>query len=342
MDDISIRTVNLNRISERVEIEMFLKKNELLLEKDVDYTIGVYNDVTVVGTGSLSKNVIKCIAIDHNFQGGGIFNKIASELINVQYQRGNSNIFVFTKPENKKYFIDVGFKEISTVEKKVSLLENSSRGIDVYVEKLKEYKREGCIISSIVMNCNPFTYGHQYLIEKAAANSDIVHIFLVWENRSLFPNDVRLKLIKEGTCHLRNVVIHKGEDYIISNATFPSYFIKEKNSIVETHARLDVKIFAEYIAPSLAINRRYVGEEPNDPVTREYNKVMIEMLPENNIEVIEVPRLMEGDKVISASFVRNAIKEDKIDSLKSLVPISTYRYIVSEEAKPIIEKIKRI
>lgn len=339
-ENFEIRTINLNRASERKDVEEFLQTHELLLEKDVDYTIGVYEGDSLIGTGSLSRNVLKCIAIDPSYQGHSISNKIISVLINEQYRRGNNHLFIFTKPKNKDIFEDMGFREIASVDEKVSLLENDPYGIYRYVDNLKSKKKQGTIISSIVMNCNPFTLGHQYLIESASKSSDVVHVFLVWENRSLFPNDVRLRLLEEGIRNLDNIVIHKGEDYIISNSTFPSYFLKEKNEVVKSHAMLDVKIFGKYIAPALGINRRIVGEEPKDEVTREYNQTMKELLPKYNIEVIEIPRLTEGEVIISASKVRQAIKEEKIQILKGLVPMSTYRYIKSDEAKPIIEKIK--
>ena len=178
--NISIRTINLNRVSERKEVQDFLNKHDLLLEKDVDYTLGVYDDDCMIGTGSLSKNVLKCIAINSEYQGEGISNKIISLLINEQYQRGNTHLFIFTKPENKNIFEDMGFKEIASVDNKVSLLENDPNGIEGYIDNIKLKMKQGTIISSIVMNCNPFTLGHQYLIEKASKCSDVVHIFLVW------------------------------------------------------------------------------------------------------------------------------------------------------------------
>ncbi len=339
-ENFDVRIINLNRASERKEVADFLEEHELLLEKDVDYTIGIYDNDSIIATGSLSGSVLKCIAIDSKYQGEGISNRIISLLINEEYQRGNAHLFIFTKPKNKELFEDMGFKEITSIEGKVSLLENNPNGIKNYIERLKAKRKEGSIISSIVMNCNPFTLGHQYLIEKASKISDVLHIFLVWENRSIFPNEVRLRLLEEGTRHLDNVIIHKGEDYIISNSTFPSYFIKEKNSVVKTHAMLDIKIFGEYIAPALGINRRIVGEEPKDPVTNEYNETMKELLPKYNIEVLEIPRLELDKEVISASKVRKAIKEDDYEFLKKLVPMTTYRFIQSDNAKEIIESIK--
>ncbi len=336
-----IKTINLNRESERKKIDIFLQRQGLILEKDVIYTLAMYENDSIIGTGSISGNVLKCIAIAPDYQGEGLLNKLMTLLIDEQFKRGNTHLFIFTKPQNKKIFEDLGFKEIISVEGKVSLLENNPRGIENYIEKLILQKKEGDIISGIVMNCNPFTLGHQYLIEEASRNSDVVHIFLVWEDRSIFPKEVRLKLVREGTKHLKNVYIHKGEDYIVSNSTFPSYFLKEKNAVVKIHATLDVKIFGKFIAPSLGINRRYVGEEPNDPVTNEYNITMKEILPNYNIEIVEIKRLTKNEMIISASRVRELIRKNQIGITKKLVPITTYNYLISDEAKQIIEKIMK-
>ncbi|MEL7647225.1 MAG: [citrate (pro-3S)-lyase] ligase [Sedimentibacter sp.] len=337
--NVEIRTVNLKNRAERSEVDEFLKQQELLLEKDVEFTLAIYEDDKIIGTGSITGNVLKCIAIDPEFQGEGFSNKLVSMLLSEQYQRGNSHLFIFTKPKNSKMFQDFGFKEITSVDGQVTLLENNPRGIEDYTSRLKSQRRDGKIVSGLVMNCNPFTFGHQYLIETASANSDVVHIFVVWEDRSVFPSNVRYRLVKEGTKHLKNVFVHRGENYIISNSTFPSYFLKEKNSIVSIHAKLDVKIFGEFIAPALGINRRYVGQELSDPVTKEYNTVMIETLRDYNIEVIEIERKKIHEAAVSASRVRELIRNGEIEKVRHLVPQTTYEFLISEEAGPIVEKI---
>lgn len=338
--NVEIRTINLNSIRERNEVDVFLQKQDLILERDVEYTLAMYEEDRIVGTGSISGNVLKCIAIDPEYQGGGFSNKIISLLLNEQYYRGNTHLFIFTKPKNRKLFLDLGFYEITSVDDFVTLLENDPRGIRDFAENLKLQKYDGKVVSSIVMNCNPFTLGHRHLIETASKNSDVVHIFVVWEDRSVFPNEVRYKLIKEGVKDLKNVFVHRGKDYIISNSTFPSYFLKEKNAIVKIHTMLDVKIFGEFIAPALGINRRYVGEEKSDPVTNEYNLTMKELLKDYDIEVVEIPRIKNDEAAISASRVRELLKKDDFDSLKQLVPQTTFEFLISEEAKIIIGKIK--
>lgn len=339
-ENIQIRRVFLNLPRERAEVESFLESQSLKLEDDVEYTLALYHKDKIIGTGSLSGRVLKCIAIDHKYQGQGLSNKIVSLLINEEFDRGNSHLFLYTKPENIEMFKDMGFYLIAELDQ-VALLENDSKGIQKYVEGLSKSKVQGNIISSIVMNCNPFTLGHQYLIEMASKNSDLVHVFILWEDKSLFPNDLRLKLVEEGTMHLSNLIIHKAEDYVISNSTFPTYFLKEASDIVKIQASLDLKIFGDFIAPALGINRRYIGLEPYSITTNEYNEAMKEILPEYGIEVIEIPRLEKDDKAISASMVREMLKKEDFDGLREIVPSTTYDYLISDEAKPIVEKIKK-
>ena len=192
------------------------------------------------------------------------------------------------------------------------------------------------------MNCNPFTLGHQYLIEKASSENDVLHLFIVSEDSSLVPFEVRKKLVLAGTSHLDNILYHETGPYIISTATFPSYFQKDEVAVIESHANLDIAIFIK-IAETLGINRRYVGEEPNSLVTNIYNQLMLEKLPKNKIECVIIPRKKYGntDKVISASTVRQAIKDGNFEILKELVPKTTLDYFLSKDAEKIIAKIRR-
>ena len=193
------------------------------------------------------------------------------------------------------------------------------------------------------MNANHFTLGHQYLIEKASNENDILHLFIVSEDKSIVPFNIRKKLIMEGTKHLNNIIYHDSGPYIISSSTFPSYFQKDEKDVIESHANLDIEIFVK-IAKVLNINVRYVGEEPTSLVTGIYNQLMIKKLPENGIKCIVVPRKMniDGNNIISASGVREAIKKDKMDEIKNMVPECTYKFFSSEEGKNIVKKIQKM
>ncbi len=334
------RRIFLGDERRKKELQDFLSSQNIRLDKNLEYTVGIYEKEELIATGSIFKNTLRCIAVKEEYQGSNLLNKIMSHLINEQYQRGNTHIFIYTKPEAAKSFTYLGFYEIIKT-KDVVLMENEFKGIENYVKDLEKKKIKAKKIASIVMNGNPFTKGHAHLIECAAKENDIVHVFVVSEEASVLPFSVRYDLIKKGTNHLKNVILHKGGNYIISSATFPSYFIKDEKETVDIHATLDLSIFTEYIAKALEINSRYVGEEPYCEVTKAYNERMKTMLKENGITCNVIPRLELKDKAISASRVREAIKENQIETIKNLVPETTYTFFQSEEGKTLIEKIQK-
>lgn len=341
--EFTLEKLHLSSQKEREELEMFLTSHHLSIDLDIETTLVLRHSSTgkIVGTASAAGKVLKGFAISSEFQGEGFTNRLISELIHERAEAGYKNLFVFTKPENSALFQSLGFFELATVPGVVALLENSSTRFQNYLKNLAQNKIEGKSISSIVVNCNPFTLGHRYLIEKASEASDVLHLFVVWENASLFPNEVRFKLVQEGTAHLKNVVLHKGEDYVISKATFPTYFIKSPGKILETHARLDLELFSKYIAPTLGIQKRFVGTEPYCLATSTYNKIMHEILPSHGLSVEEISRKEIHEEAISASRVRELIRTNQIEKCKELIPESTWKFLNSHEAQPIIENIKR-
>jgi [citrate (pro-3S)-lyase] ligase len=278
------------------------------------------------------------------------------------------HLFLYTKCNSAKFFGDLGFYEIVRVDGQIVFMENRKTGFSGYLEKLKKETCEckaytdlanadkRCLtghaaastdgsgtsdpfISALVMNANPFTLGHQYLVETAAASCDLLHLFIVSEDSSLVPFSVRKKLVMEGTAHLSNICYHESGPYIISSATFPSYFQKDETAVIESHARLDLAVFTR-ISEALGITCRYVGEEPTSLVTSMYNEIMAAELPKADIQCRIIPRKEANGKPISASTVRQCLKDGDMETLKTLVPETTLRYFESPEAAPVIEKIR--
>lgn len=180
---------------------------------------------------------------------------------------------------------------------------------------------------SVVVNCNPFTLGHQYLIETASTLVDYLYVFVVEEDLSEFKFADRFEMVKLGTNHLDNVKVLPGGKFIISTFTFPGYFDKSDMPTVAINATKDVEIFAKHIAPVLDITVRFVGSEPLSAVTRQYNRDLRDILPRYGIEYKEFGRIEFSSQPISASLVRQLIKQRDWDSVKNLVPQSTYDYI---------------
>lgn len=177
------------------------------------------------------------------------------------------------------------------------------------------------------MNCNPFTLGRRYLIEYAASQVRRLYIFVVEEDKSIFPFADRFELVKKGTVDFENVTVLPSGKFIISSLTFQQYF--EKGELLDTaiDSSEDVEIFAKEIAPSMGITVRFAGEEPLDNVTRQYNESMRNILPQYGIKFVEIPRKKQDETVISASRVRKLLGEKNFDEISMMVPNTTLEYL---------------
>ena len=348
-EDITISQIFPNDKYSNSIILKLLNQEGIKKDRNLDYTCAAYDsNYNIIGTGSCFGNTLRCLAVSHEHRGEGLTNKIISHLIQYQFERGNFHLFIYTKYTTFHLFKDLGFYEIVRIKDQIVFMENKKTGFSDYLNELNKTKLNNKNINNpkkiaaIVMNANPFTLGHQYLIEKASKENDILHLFIVSEDKSVVPFNIRKQLIKEGTAHLNNVLYHDTGPYIISSATFPSYFQKDEKDVIESHANLDIEIFVK-IAKVLDINVRYIGQEPFSLVTGIYNQIMEKKLPENGIKCIVVSRRenLDGKGVISASEVRNEIKNGNIEKIKNMVPECTYKFFMSEEGKKVINVIKQ-
>ena len=323
----------------RREVDELLLREGIRRDANLDYTCVLYDeDYRAVATGSCFGNTLRCFAVSADHQGEGLLNQVVTHLMEVQAERGNFHLFLYTKIQSAPFFADLGFHEIARVDDTLVFMENRRDGFSAYLRKLAETKRPGRS-AAVVMNANPFTLGHRYLVETASAACDTLHLFVVSEDVSLFPFAVRYRLVREGTAYLPNVLLHESGPYIISSATFPSYFLRDEAAVMEGHARLDLAVFRK-IAAALDIAVRYVGEEPVSQVTALYNAVMAAELPKAGIGCVVVPRKASGGGVISASTVRESIQRGDWDAVRALVPETTYAYLASPEAAPVIARIR--
>lgn len=326
------------------QMDALLQQEGIERDKNLDYSVGLFDEnYDLAGTGSCFGNTLRCLAVSSDHQGEGLLNQIISHLMEFQYQRGNTSLFLYTKCNTARFFKDLGFYEIARVEGKVVFMENRRNGFQSYLDRLQAETaasgKSGERIGAVIMNANPFTLGHQYLLEQASAQVELLHVFVVSEDVSLVPLTVRERLVREGSASLGNLVYHQTGPYMISNATFPSYFLKDSDTVIRSHAKLDIAVFLR-IARALSITSRFVGEEPFSQVTGIYNQVMAEELAAAGIACTVIPRLADDQGAISASQVRALIKEGRMEELAAKVPASTSAYFLSPEAEPVIRKIR--
>ena len=327
--------------SEKAKVVEFLKGFELTFTGNIDYTMGLYDDGQLIGTGSLGGLVMRDIAISEKYQKKGLTRRIIRNLQGESYRRGVTGNQIFTKPKNVPVFEHMGFKCVAVAEPYAALLEKGTDTLEDYLGRVRSIlgTGEGKNRGAIVMNCNPFTLGHRSLVEYAHNNCDEVIIFAVQEDRSIFPFSDRFSLIKQGVRDMKGVEVISGGDFIISNATFPTYFIKGTDELA-AQTKLDATIFATRIAPALNITVRFVGEEPTDKTTLAYNNAMREVFAQNGIELKEIPREQKGNQIVSASSVRRALADDDWETVYRMVPKTTLIYLKSPAGQEVIRKIK--
>ena len=322
------------------ELRNFLARNGLDYDERITYSLCLIENDEIAATGSLDGGILKCIAVSRDLQERGLAARIVSGLIDEAARNGVFHLFLFTKPENEALFSGLSFYTITKTNDAL-LMENKKNGVAAFVSALEKPDSlrslpnadTGMATGTIVMNCNPFTLGHQYLAERAAAECGLLHIFVVSEEKSLFPAEHRLRLARAGTAHIKNALVHPSGPYLISAATFPDYFIKDRIRAEQINALLDLKIFAECFASPLRITRRFVGEEPLDPVTGAYNRQMKESLPSWGIEVREIQRLEQEGTPVSASRVRELLAQGRLEETEKLVPPTTWEYLRKTEAR---------
>ena len=308
--------------SVRRQVEDFLGSNGLRLGEVDLYLAVLSEDGAILAGGGLQRDIVKCLAVSAEARSLGLSVPLVSRLISEASERGYTNVKVFTKPENRALFESLGFKLLAEAPKAI-LLENG-RGLADYCQYLRGHAASGVMI----MNANPFTLGHRYLVEQAAlalgpstgsgtervsvgepvegvSDGEPVEppkltIIPVKEDASRFPYRERLAMLRAGCDGLADVV--EGSDYQISAATFPTYFLKDLSDAAETQMRLDIDLFGRHIAPALGARVRFVGTEPSDPLTARYNTLMKELLPKYDIQLVEIPRLtLAGASAGSAS-----------------------------------------
>lgn len=354
---ISEAPLSLNSVRRRVEA--FLAANGLRLAP-LDCYVVVTRDEDgdeILAGGGLDGNVIKCVAVSESARSEGLMNILVSRLIAIAREEGRESVKAFTKPENEGIFKSLGFALIASSPKAI-LMENGRGGLPEYKKYLASLARPGRN-GAIVMNANPFTKGHRYLVEQAASQVDNLYVIVVKEDRSRFPYVERKAMIEAGCAGLDNVVVCEGSDYAISAATFPTYFLKKLDDATDTQIALDLDLFVNHIAKPLGVTVRFAGSEPEDALTRRYNELMAEILPGTSVAVvrqahqpdselvkgsalrqarrpidfIEIPRLEQNGNPISATSLRRALDKGNLKEAMEYIPKSTVPYLVADLAE---------
>lgn len=216
--------------------------------------------------------------------------------------------------------------------------ENSFDATNLFsIEELEEYKKElrekRVPIGSVLMNCNPFTLGHEYLVEYASARVYKLYIFVVEADLSEFPFAERFEMVKRGVKKFSNVEVLPSRQFAASMKTISGYFNRPEIVDETVDTSTDAYVFANEIAPSLGINMRFVGEENSDAFTHKYNESLKSILPQYGIKVYEIPRKEVNGEAISAKKIRAALNVGDFDTVAKFVPVTTLEFLKQNYSK---------
>ena len=326
---------------QRRQIEMFLQTNGLRYD-DVDYYAAIVDESSdeMIAGGGLKGSVIKCVAVAEGHKGEAVANVIVSHLIAKANAEGCQCVKLYTKPDNRQLFESLSFRLIAESPNAI-LMETGVGGIEKYSEELRvkseELKNDESVVLNarkpigvIVMNANPFTLGHRFLVEQSSELVERLYVVVVREDCSMFSYNERKAMVSQGVRDIGNVVVVDGSDYAVSAATFPTYFLKQLSDATDTQIILDLDLYRRRIAPALGATIRFFGSEPTDPLTRRYNELMHQQLGEEHVH--EIQRKQQEGSAISASRVRKAMMEGCLWDAIQLVPPTTIPYIIGHLA----------
>ena len=321
---------------EHVKVKIFLKKHHLDYDKDIEETFYIENSEDIIATISRSNHIIKGLAVDHEHRGKNLATMLVSKIVNAMRRDKIYAYMVYTKTMYVYVFESLNFRMIANTEN-VCLMEGGLGSIEQDIETMKtsleqnhHVNLEKKDVGAIVVNCNPMTKGHHRLITESAKRHDVFIVFVVQEDESFFTFKERFSIVHLALSDDDSIIVVPSGKYIVSNLTFPSYFLKSINERQKEHAKLDGIIFRDYFLTAFNIRKRYVGTETID-VMCAYNDILKTYLGER---LVEIKRFEQAGETISASLVRKHIANGENDKALSYVPKSTrmmLRGIINEK-----------
>ena len=289
---------------------------------------GITDNNELLATVGVRDGTLVGFAVAESAEGQGLAVPLTERAVADLFLSGTTNIRAFTKITAVPRFKAIGFHAVACTSE-VALIEwNDIFSCHLrHLSKLAAHTPRGA--ASVVLNANPFTLGHLALIKTASDLAPWVWVFVVSEEISEFLFADRLAMVRQALVNFSNVCVLPSGPYMVSLASFPSYFTRETDK-VRVHAELDAQLFVQQ-AKALKIQHRFVGEEPFSKSTREYNKCLQHVLPGAGIKCHEIPRkrLSDTDTVISASAVRKLLFSGKLADALRFLPKCNHSLIAS-------------
>lgn len=317
-----------------------LQQAGIRLDPLVDWSLALYAENEMLATGSCFRYTLRSIAVEAEHRGSGLMARLITELEKEAARRSLDRLMLVSQPKDRKLFSAVGFTALAETGRGVTLMENSAA---LFLDFLKKLEADFNNLpspatspirrASIVMNANPFSKGHRFLVESALKECDqLLLLVLSDESDNGFTFDQRFEMVRLGCADLPQVLTAAGGPYAVSTASFPSYFyppseLDENSLFLNDEAELDAALFTR-IAQHLGISIRFVGSEPLSAITNFYNRVLSRELADLGIELRVIERLRQNGEAVSASRVREFLKNKNYSAAEKLLPPTTWAFLM--------------
>lgn len=309
------------------------------LDPLVDWSLSLYRDNEMLATGSCFRYTLRSIAVATEHQGMGLMAQLITALEKEATRRSLDRLLLVSQPSDRRLFSAVGFTTLAKSRRGVTLMENSAclfpgflKKLEADLAKLPSSGAGAPRRAAIVMNANPFSKGHRYLVETALQECDQLLLLLLSDDpEDGFTFEQRFEMVRRGCADLPQVLLAAGGPYAVSTASFPSYFyppteVDENSQSLNDEAELDAALFVR-MADYLEISKRFVGSEPASAITNFYNQVLSRELADSGLQLRIIERLTTNGEAVSASRVREFLKKGNYSAAEKLVPATTWDYL---------------
>ena len=107
MYNLNLEKINLNKDRDVLEVKDFLKKFNLDLDNDVDYTVVIRQEGEIKATCSKAKSVFKCFAVSEELRGEGVSAILLNGLNDRLFEENIYHSFIFYKARKyRNIFLD--------------------------------------------------------------------------------------------------------------------------------------------------------------------------------------------------------------------------------------------
>lgn len=289
---------------------------EIAWDMDVDFTVAIEKDERIIATGSRKGQFLQCLCVDPAAGDVALLAPVLTELAREAGREGRDHLLLYSPAENVPGFTRLGYHLLAAT-REVALLENLANGVGRFVAPFGKLRADGAV-AAVVIDGDPFTNRDRSLVETAADNCGLLHVFVSARESARFSDADRLRMARACTADLANVVVRPGGVYLHSPSAYPSYCIRDRSRVPMVNRELALTLFIERFAKPLGIALYFIDPEAAGFEARTDHRDVFDLFPKHGIAAALPPG---ADIALpTAARVRDKLAAGGLDAVATFVP----------------------